>query len=144
MNKDDGWETPDKLFKWLCARYGFYPILDVCATKNNKKCNDWLGEGRPDYEGNGLVANWMWKNWCNPPHSNTEEWVKKACHEFLENNNETMMIIPANSMCTSYAEACIELHAEYHPIFERPKFLQDGKEKDVSRNSYFVVLWRRK
>jgi len=134
----DDWETPKKLYEWLCYKHAFNPLLDVCATEKNKKCPSFF-----DIEKDGLFWEWYDKNWCNPPHSQTEKWVKKACAEFLENSNETMAIIPANSMCTSYAEACIEPHAEYHPIFERPKFLQEGKEKDVSRNSYFVVIWRK-
>ena len=134
---DDEWETPKKLYEWLCNRYFFYPDWDVCATKDNKKCKMCIVK-----KTDGLSKEWSKKNWCNPPHSETEKWVKKSCHEFLTKHNETMMIIPANSMCTSYAEACIEPYTQYYPIFERPKFLQDGKEKDVSRNSYFVVIWR--
>ena len=69
---------------------------------------------------------------------------QKVSDSWKEWNIPIMMIIPANSMCTSYAESCIEPHAEHYPIFERPKFLMDGEEKDVARNSYFVVLWRQK
>ena len=82
--------------------------------------------------------------WCNPPHSKTEKFVRKAVQQWAKHNISIMMIIPANSICTKYAEQCIEPHAEYHPIFFRPKFLRDGvASKDPSRNSYFVVIWRR-
>jgi len=142
----DEWETPQNLYEWLCNKYGFYPTLDVCANKMNTKCVNWCGKNttHPYDHTNGLMAEWYDKNWMNCPHSNTESWVNKACREFLDKHHETMAIIPANSMCTAYAEACIEPHAEYHPIFERPKFKRDGEQKDPARNSYFVVLWRRK
>ena len=141
LSLSDNWETPKALYDWLCYRYNFRPVWDVCATKQNSKCglNFW------DKEEDGLHKDWSNETWMNPPHSQTEWWVKKACSEFLDEGVETMAIIPANSMCTSYAEACIEPHAEYHPIFERPRFNLDGKPaKDPSRNSYFVVIWRKK
>ncbi len=151
LSLSDEWETPEKLFKWLCGKYAFYPKWDVCATEKNKKCDyyiekEWTKNRVSSCVGDNGVSkhvNWTDKNWCNPPHSETELWVRKACNEFLEYYHETMMIIPANSMCTTYAESCIEPHAEYHPIFERPKFLMDKEEKDVARNSYFVVIWRK-
>lgn len=143
----DEWETPKALFEWLCAKYNFYPKLDVCATKENKKCSAYLTLDEKDREAfghNGLYSSWFDKNWCNPPHSETELWVKQACDVFLNEDKQTMMIIPANSICAGYSEACIEPHAEYHPIFERPRFKQFGEQKDSARNSYFVVIWRRK
>jgi len=145
LSLSDEWETPKNLFEYLCNKYAFYPTLDVCATEKNKKCYDWCGKDNDVYpeRKDGLECQWWDKNWMNCPHSDTESWVKKACKEFLENNNETMAIIPANSMGTSYAECCIEPHAFYKPIFERPKFKRDGKQKDPARNTYFVVIWRK-
>lgn len=140
LSLSDEWETQKSLYEWLCNKYNFYPIRDVCATEKNSKC----GMAFFDKESDGLYQSWYDKNWMNCPHSDTESWVKKACHEFLTKGNETMAIIPANSMCTSYAECCIEPHAEYHPIFERPRFKKDGEYKDPARNSYFVVIWRKR
>ena len=137
------WETPQDLFDYLCGKYGFFPSLDVCADRKNTKCSNWLGSDSPRQD-DGLKGYWDSKNWCNPPHSETEKWVKSACHQFVNDGCETMMIIPANSMCTNYAESCIEPHAEYHPISRRfCRFLKDGKEADSSRNGYFVVIWRK-
>ena len=140
----DDWETPKKLYEYLKNKYRFYPTMDVCAIKSNRKCSIYCGPDSPlKHQMDGLEASWHLKNWCNPPHSNTEEWVKKALWEF-EQGHETMMIIPACSMCTDYAEACILPHSEYYPINRRfCKFLQDGEEKDPARNGYFVVFWRK-
>jgi hypothetical protein len=94
---------------------------------------DWLGSKRKKLD-----------VWCNPPHSKTEDFVRKAFEQWKKHNINIMMIIPANSMCTNYAEECIVPHAEYHPINRRfCKFLINGKTKDHARNGYFVVIWRK-
>ena len=143
----DEWETPKELYESLCYKYGIFPTVDICADEKNKKCNLWKEDsleipwGLYSFEdGFGVVAD----IWCNPPHSKTEDFVRKACKEWIKHNINIMMIIPANSICTKYGEECIEPHAEYHPIFFRPKFLRYGELKDPSRNSYFVVIWRKR
>lgn len=146
LSLSDEWETSQKLYEWLCAKYQFYPECDVAASDKNKKCSVYFGKDRlyPSDQ-NGLEQKWFDKNWCNPPHSETEKWVKKACEEFVKNYHETMMIIPANSTCTQYAEACIEGIAEKYSIYERPKFKNDLQEKkDNARHSYYVIIWRTK
>ena len=149
---DNEYATPWSLYESLCAKYGFYPILDVCATQSNKKCEYYIPKHNDEnvftdrWGVNGLSDNTEWhdKNWMNPPQSETELWVKKACKEFVVRAHETMAIIAANSMCTTYAEACIKPHAEYDMIFERPKFKKDGEHKESPINAYFVVIWRKK
>ena len=139
LSLSDEWETPKELFEYLCYKYRFFPILDVCATKENSKCYRCYTK-----EDNGLFKSWCKKNWCNPPHSEIERWVKKAYKEFLENNSEIMMIIPANSITTIYSELCIWDIADIcEPIFERPKFLRDGKQLDSAKSGYFVIIWRK-
>lgn len=140
---DDEYETPDELFNFLCIKYNIYPDTDVCATDDNSKCSGYVDREMDclrhefQYHDDGL--------WCNPPHSMTKQFVKKMCEQWKKYNIPIMMIIPANSMCTSYAKECIEGKAEYHPIFGRPQFLKGGKlSKFPSRNSYFVVIWRKK
>ena len=138
LSLSDEWETPKELFEYLRYKYRFFAILDVCATKENSKCHSYYMK-----EDNGLNKSWHKKNWCNPPHSEIELWVKKAYKEFLENNSETMMIIPANSITTIYSELCIwDIASICEPIFERPKFLRNGKQLDSARNGYFVIIWR--
>ena len=140
----DEWATNQKMFEWLCAKYQFYPECDVAASYDNKKCFSYFGKDHHDsFNRDGLSRQWYGKNWCNPPHSETEKWVKKACEQFAKHGNETMMIIPANSTCTQYAEACIEGIAEKHSIYERPKFSNPSQTKpDSAKNSYYVIIWR--
>jgi len=140
---DDEWETQDELFTSLCKKYKIYPDTDVCATDDNSKCSGYI-----DREMDCLRHEFQYHDeglWCNPPHSKTKQFVKKMCEQWKKYNIPIMMIIPANSMCTSYASKYIEGKAEYHPIFKRPQFLQNGElSKFPSRNSYFVVIWRKR
>ena len=141
LSLSDEWETPQELYDHLCEKYTVFPQLDVCATLENRKCGDYYFEDRC---GGGLVCNWKKDVWCNPPHSKNEEFVIKAYEEWSKHNINIMMILPANSMCTNYAEHLIQPYAEYHPINRKfCKFLYNGKVKDSSRNGYFVVIWRK-
>jgi len=143
LSKSDEWETPEDLFRHLCSKYDLYPTLDVCATQENCKCLGYLidafcGSWKPNPSVDTV--------WCNPPHSKTEEFVRKAQKEWRVSNINILMIIPANSMCTNYSEECIRpSEAEWHPINRKwCKFLHEGKTMDMSRNGYFVVIWRKK
>ena len=143
LSLSDEWETPIDLYDYLCDKYNIQPKLDVAATYYNTKCSDYLPldhyDGALNYE-----TQWDKDVWCSPPHSDIGRFVVKAFGEWRKNNINIMMIIPANSMCTNYAEECIENKAEYHPINRKwCKFLHNGKEMDHARNGYFVVIWRK-
>jgi len=135
----DEYETPKELFQLLCGYYGLAPELDVCATKENKKCKYFITK-----EVDALEEDWLHDAWCNPPHSMTEKFVRKAYEQWKKHNNNIIMIIPANSMCTKYAHRYIlQKGVEFYPIIGRPRFLVKGKKSRFnSRNSYFVVIWR--
>ncbi len=160
MNSDE-YATMWDLFNALCKKYNLRPNLDVAANSKNTKCMYYIPK-----EIDALTIDWvvkLGKNgkrqiptvWCNPPHnkkkingklvSQTEAFVRKALEQWLKFNMNIMMIIPANAVCTKFAEECIEGKAEIHPIYGRPKFEVDGKPtKDSARNSYFCVIWRKK
>lgn len=137
LDDDDQYETPKELYESLCKKYNLSPKLDVAANLKNKKCVFYLTDA--------LHENWALDSWCNPPHSKTEDFVKRADNQWLDQNINILMIVPANSICTHYFDSIFEMgHAEYHRISGRPQFLRDGKlSKNSSRNSYFVVIWRK-
>lgn len=153
----DDWGTPRQLYDGLIGKYSIFPQLDVAASYETRKCKSYFTK-----EFNALINDWILREtptnttikreitskvdvWCNPPHTLTKEFVEKAYEQWLKFNINIMMIIPANSMCTKYAEKCIGNFTEYHPIYGRPQFLKEGKVSDYpSRNSYFVVIWRKK
>jgi len=143
LSLSDEWETPQELIDYLCEKYKITIRLDVACTDKNSKCvygyfdalnKEWYGPNSESFD-----------VWCNPPHSKNEEFVKKAYDQWVKHNINIMMILPANSMCTNYADNWIESFAEYHPINRKfCKFLYKGEKKDSSRNGYFVVIWRKK
>lgn len=137
LSNSDEWEIPKKDFKELCKTHNFKPTRDVSATKKNKKCTKYF-----DKKKNALNQKWDKKNWSNPPMKFLKQFVMKACWEFLLVGNETMMIIPSNSLTNQYAQRHIESIAKYYPIFDRIEFLHYGRNHDRARNSYFVILWR--
>jgi len=141
LSLSDEWETPQELFDYLCEKYKITPRMDVACTDDNCKTEYRL----PNFS--SLEMDWVnaYKSdvWCNPPHSLNEEFVKKAYEQWVKHNLNIMMILPANAMCTNYAENWIDPFAEYHPINRKfCKFLYKGEKKDNSRNGYFVVIWR--
>lgn len=139
LSESDEWEIPLEDYLYLNRKYNFEPILDVCATEENKQCDNYFNEKQ-----NALNQIWDSKNWCNPPRKLYKEFVKYAHDEFKNYGHETMMIIPANSMCTKYSEKYILEIAEYYPIIGRMNFLHYGEDVGRSRNPYFVILWRKK
>ncbi len=137
---EDEYETPKTLYHRLCEKYYIQPWYDVAATYENKKCTYCYTK-----ETDGLSQMWIRDVWCNPPHSLTEEFVKKADGQWLTHNINIIMIVPANAICAHYFDDILEEHAKYHRIPGRITFLRNGRpSKYPSRNGYFVVIWRKR
>ncbi len=138
----DSYETPPKLLKHLAQIYHLNFQLDAAATFENTKCSTFLSE----------ALHFSWNHnigdvWCNPPHSLTEEFVRRADAQHKEHNINICMIVPANCQSTVFWEEIIEdeltVKVENHPIKSRPRFLKNGKKtKFGSRNAYRVIIWR--
>lgn len=139
----DEYQTPRDLFLQLCIKYDCDPILDVCADARNRQCVRYI----TSYD-DSLKKDWNWNSWCNPPHSKTGAFVKKAYEQWKKHNIEVLMIIPANTVSSKYWHDFIEGNAEYHPIRGRIKFLvpnDDGAYEVsdfMSRNAYMCVIFR--
>jgi phage N-6-adenine-methyltransferase len=86
-SKTPEWETPQDLFDELNKEFDFK--LDVCATKENAKCSDYLTK-----EVNGLECGWdLGWVWMNPPYGREiKDWVKKASEE-----REVVALLPART-----------------------------------------------
>lgn len=72
-SKSDEWSTPQDLFDKLNAIHKFN--LDVCATKENAKCERFYTK-----QTDALTVNWR-NNicWMNPPYGREiGKWMKKA------------------------------------------------------------------
>ena len=142
LSLSDEWETPKELFDMLNKKYELNCELDVACTDDNCKTParlpnissldiDWVNAYHSDV-------------WCNPPHSKTEQFVRKADEQWSKHNLNIMMIVPANSITAHYFDYIFDHnHATYYRISGRIQFLRDGKlSEHPSRNGYFVVIWR--
>lgn len=147
---DDEFETPPKVYEYLCKRFKVWPKIDVAATKENRKCEFYFTK-----EHNALERDWVipitdemiynYDVWSNHPHTLHAEFVEKAHQQWTRFNITIMMILPANCMRTRYWHDYIEDVTEYHAIPGSIRFLKDGKPtKDTSRNAYVCVIWRKR
>jgi len=85
------WETPQDLFDELNEEFNF--TIDVCATKQNAKCDIYYTK-----EDDALALFWSvgigngWK-WMNPPYGRElKEWIKRASME-----RKVVALIPART-----------------------------------------------
>ena len=72
LSNTDEWETPQDLFNILNKHFVFE--FDVCATKENAKCDRFYSK-----EDDGLSKSWIGTCWMNPPYGRKiGEWVAHA------------------------------------------------------------------
>ncbi len=138
---EDEYETPNNVYEYLVLKYNIKPELDVCATNLNRKCAAFYNK-----ENDGLKNEWVFDVWCNPPHSKTEAFVKKAYSEWNKHNINILMIVPANAIGAHYFDPIFAHGPEiqYYRYSGRIRFLQNGKPApSSSRNGYFAVIMRK-
>jgi phage N-6-adenine-methyltransferase len=98
------WGTPDEVYDPLDRYFGFG--LDVCASAENRKCENYFGLDHPDESRrNALTADWLAAAdgdaaFFNPPfsqelHSPIEPWVDKAAYE-AERGLTVVGLLPAS------------------------------------------------
>lgn len=88
-SETDLWSTPDDFYQKYNKIFNFG--LDVCANKENSKCNNYFTE-----EQNGLLQDWSGYGniWCNPPYGRgIGKWLQKA----YECNELVVMLVPART-----------------------------------------------
>lgn len=144
---DDEFWTPKSLYDDLCKKYSVLPLIDVAANADNSKCRFHLYDALHqewvlDDDENKIKTEYYCDIWCNPPHTKTEEFIRRAESQHLKHGITIMMIVPANVLSTKVWHQLIENKREYHAIEGRPKFLKHGvPSKFPSRNAYVVILW---
>lgn len=129
-SKTDLWETPKDLFDKLNKEFHF--TLDVCATPENAKCEEFYTK-----EQDGLKQPWKGTVWCNPPYGRqTGEWVRRA---FLASvsGNTVVMLLPARTD-TRWFHEYIYGKAEIRFIRGRLKF---GGSKNSAPFPSMVVVF---
>ena len=120
LSKNDEWETPGDLYTKICEWYNVRPLLDVCATRNNRKCLDFY-----DKQSNALEYPWTKTFWMNPPYSELSLWLAKAYHEHQKYNITGVALIFSKTDTKAW-HSFIEGKAEVYFMKGRVKFLLDG------------------
>lgn len=90
-SQTDLWATPQAFFDTLNAEFHF--DLDVCATPENAKCEQYYSKQQ-----DGLAQKWLGTCWMNPPYGREIwKWVKKA-HESANSEMATVVcLLPART-----------------------------------------------
>ncbi len=110
-SKTEDWETPQDLFNELNKIHNF--DIDVCATKNNSKCQYFYHKeddalSKPwnvDPYNYGEVGKPM-SCWMNPPYGKTiGQWIKKA-YEESKRGATVVCLLPSRTDTKWFHEYC--------------------------------------
>jgi len=71
-SENQDFETPDDLFQKYKNKYKI--TIDVCATKNNAKCENFISSEHDIFH-----TTWKEIGWMNPPYQKPEKKCKKKC-----------------------------------------------------------------
>ncbi len=146
---EDSYETPWEMLKRFERNYKMNFILDAAARLYNTKCTYFLDNAMFQEWAVPVLEPKVVDVWCNPPHSMTEKFIRRANIQHNKYNFNAVMIVPANVNGTTTFQRLIEneteCFVENHPVDGRPIFLKNGrKTKHPSRNSYTSIVWRKK
>jgi len=131
-SKTDFWETPQDFFNKVNEEFDF--TLDVCATIDNKKCDNFFS---PDQ--NGLIQEWTGVCWMNPPYGREiTKWIEKAFYESKKDNTIVVGLLPSRTD-TRWFHNYIYNQAEIRFIKGRLKF---GYETNSAPFPNMLVIWR--
>jgi len=132
-SQSNEWSTPQDFFDELNKEFHF--IMDVCATKENAKCEKFITEDE-----DGLATDIFWSscNWMNPPYGREiGKWIKKASE-----NPITVCLIPARTDTKYFHEYIYNKpNVEVRFIKGRLKF---GGHKNSAPFPSMIVIFKNK
>lgn len=130
-SKTDCWATPQDFFDKLDKEFHF--TLDVCATTENAKCENYY---TPELD--GLSMPWRGVCWCNPPYGRQiGQWVRRAFFASVSGAT-VVMLLPARTD-TKWFHDYIYQKAEIRFIKGRLKF---GDSNNSAPFPSMVVVFR--
>lgn len=125
-----GWGTPQDFFDNLNDIFEFE--LDVCASPENAKCENFFTE-----EQDGLSQEWKGVCWCNPPYGRgIGRWIQKAYESSMENDATVVCLVPARTD-TKWFENCWKAP---FLVFVRGRLKFQGAETSAPFPSCVVVF----
>lgn len=126
------WSTPQDFFEKYDAVYKFK--TDVCATRENAKCDLFYDIAR-----DGLVQDWKGACWMNPPYGRTiKAWMRKAYESSLLGAT-VVCLVPARTDTAWWHDYAIKGDIEF--IRGRLKF---GGHKNSAPFPSAVVVFKGK
>ena len=140
QNKSD-YKTPPELIKK--ALNIIYPAacfsLDTCCSDTDFPASHHYINGKID----GLKANWMFFNWCNPPFNECSKWIKKA-YEEQQKGKFTVMLIPVRTETKYWHDYILfNPHVSIHWLRKGYKFIdaETGKSLGIFKNALALVVF---
>lgn len=110
----DMWATPQDFFNMLNSAFNFN--VDVCASPENAKCQNYYTE-----QDDGLSKNWIGCCWMNPPYGRAiGAWVKKAYESAKMNGSTVVCLLPARVDTRWWHDYCTK--GEIYYVRGRLKF----------------------
>ena len=129
-SETDLWSTPQDTFDKLNSEFGF--VLDVCATKENAKCNQFY-----TLENDGLAQKWSGVCWMNPPYGRQiGKWIQKA-YESSPHGATVVCLLPSRTDTKWFHDYCMK--GEIRFIKGRLKF---GGSKNSAPFPSMIVIFR--
>ena len=140
LKDSDYFETPSNIFLDACEFFKVYPTLDVCATKQNTKCQNY-------FSSNALEKNWSEDFFMNCPYSNGHPaiWVKYAYLQHVKHNVNGLALLPSSTGSEYWHNYIFDGKAEILFWRGRIRFNLDGvKTKFNPTFDSVFVCWRKK
>lgn len=126
----DEWETPQALFVSLDMEFHF--TVDVCASKDNAKCEKFYTR-----EDNALDKEWSGVCWMNPPYgSGILQWIRKAYQSSLK-GAVVVCLLPSRTSTRWFHDYCIK--GEIRFLRKRIHF---GGHKSAAPFGTMIVIFR--
>jgi phage N-6-adenine-methyltransferase len=141
----DDWATPLGFYRRLHAEFGF--VLDVCASKTNKKTSAYYGlDHRRPARRDGLACDWVAEAaalggavWLNPPYGDTiSKWMAKAA-EVAAAGATVVCLVPARTDTGWWHDSVMTPEHEVRLVRGRLKF---GSGKGSAPFPSAVVVMR--
>jgi len=122
VNINDEWETTPLLLEEVMKKYNIHPTLDVCATTQNHKLDNYF-----TISDNALNKEWNEDFFMNPPYSEIEAWMKQALLSHIKYNVNGLVLVFSKTS-TKWWHEFVEGKAETHFQKGRIRFLLNGIE----------------
>ena len=102
------WETPDDFFRVVDEEFQFQ--IDVCATAENAKCDDYIGPMGDEgaimidalYSGTPWLPSHLRRAWCNPGFAEVYPWMEKAYSEAQQAYDAIVVVMAIPSFSTKW------------------------------------------